>query len=316
MTGAALLGAIELGLIYSLVALGLVVSYRVLGLADLTTEGSFTLGAAVCALQTTQGHPGVGLVLGTLAGACSGLVTGLLQTRMKMQPILAGIVTMVGLYSVNLMAMGGRSNLTLLRLDTAFSWAEEAVPGLGSLLAGGVAALAAALALGLFFRTHGGLCLRAVGDNPTMVGAFALNWENGILIGLFLANGLIACSGALLVQYQQFCEITMGTGMVVLGLASLILGEVLTRASSLPGQLMAAVVGSVLYRILMAGALAMDVPAAQLKLFSAILVALAISMPTLRQRMTFSRQRKANQPKEKGLAESRLKYQGQGETPC
>jgi len=294
MTAVAFLGALDLGLIYSLVALGLLVSYRVLNIADMTSDGSFTLGAAVCGILTAGGHPLLGILAGSVAGMLAGVVTGLLQTKLRVQPILAGIITMVGLYSVNLMVMGGRSNITLLRTETLYTLSEGALPlEAGRLLL--LCAIAFVVCLGLysFFQTRLGLCIRATGDNREMVCASGVNPEGAVLVGLALANGLIALSGALLAQYQQFCEITIGTGMVVLGLASLIIGEVLVGGEGLASRLLGAVAGSVLYRILMAAALAADIPAYNLKLVSALLVAAAISIPALREQAAVYQLRKA-----------------------
>ena len=282
-------GAAEQGFLYALVALGLFVSFRTLNLADMTTDGSFTLGAACCATVTLAGHPLLAVLCAALAGAAAGLVTALLQTKLKIQPILAGIITMTALYSINLKAMGNRSNVSLLRVDTLFTLFEAALPESlqsgAKLILSGLIAVAAAVLLILFMRTRLGLSVRATGDSPTMVSASSINPAFTTTVGLCLANGLIAFSGALLAQYQLFSEITMGTGMVVIGLASLIIGEVfsdlLLRSQSVPVRIFAAIFGAVVYRVIIAAAMSASVSASDLKLVSALIVAVAISGPAV-----------------------------------
>ena len=279
MSLSVLQGAVEQGFIYSLVALGLFLSYRVLDVADLTTDGSFTLGAACSAVLTVQGHPAAGLLLALLAGAAAGFVTALLQTRLGVQSILAGIITMTGLYSVNLMVMGGRSNLNMLKEGNLFTAAEALLGPAGKLLLAGAFALGLGVLLALFLRTQLGLSIRATGDNREMVASSSIDPALTTTVGLCAANGLVALSGGLLVQYQKFSDVNLGTGMVVIGLASLIIGEVLTGRGSVPRGILAAVLGAVLYRIIIAAALAANVGAQNFKLVSAVIVAAAISWP-------------------------------------
>lgn len=294
-------GAVEQGLIYSLVALGLYLSFRTLNIADMTVDGSYTLGAAVSAALTATGHPFLALFCAALAGAGAGLVTAFLQTKLKIQSILAGIVTMTALYSVNLRVMGGRANLTLLRLDTVFSVLKSALPRVAQpwtrLLIAAGAAVAVGLMLVFFLRTRLGLSIRATGDNPRMVSASSINPQYTITVGLCLANAMPALSGALIAQYQQFCDITMGTGMVVIGLASLIIGEVLTGAMRWPSVrrgVSAALLGGAAYWLIIAGAISSSVSANDLKLLSALIVAAAISWPALASRVRFALRKKAN----------------------
>ena len=295
MSIAALQGSVEQGLIYSLVALGIFLSYRILDVADLTVDGSFTLGAAWSAVLAAAGHPLGGIAAAFLAGAAAGLVTAALQTKLKVQPILAGIITMTALYSINLMVLGGRSNLPLLRVTTVFTLAEGVLPqGVSKLAVAGVFALAAVGGLFLFLRTPLGLSIRATGDNRAMVSSSSINPNFTTTVGLCVANALVAASGALLAQYQSFVEPTMGTGMVVIGLASLIIGEVLMAGHrSINRSLLGAVVGAIVYRLIIALALRTSLSASNLKLVSAVIVAAAISYPAIRERVEFYKLRKA-----------------------
>lgn len=288
-------GALEQGLLYSLVALGLYMSYRTLDIADLTVDGSFTLGAAVSAALTAAGHPFAAIPCAVFAGSAAGLATALLQTKLRIQSILAGIITMTALYSVNLKVMGGRSNLALLRLETVFSAFKKilspALAPYSKLILAAAAAIFAAAAVAFFLRTRLGLSIRATGDNRRMVSASSINPEFTIAVGLCAANALTAASGALVAQYQQFCDITMGTGMVVIGLASLIIGEVITGASRFPSVrrgVIAAVAGGGIYWLLIAGAISSSVSANDLKLLSAVIVAAAISWPTVISKVQFA----------------------------
>ena len=294
-------GALEQGLIYGLVALGLYMSYRTLDIADLTVDGSFTLGAAVSAVLTALGHPFLGLALALAAGAAAGLATALLQTKLRIQSILAGIITMTALYSINLKVMGGRSNLALLRMETVFSALKKAMPaavnGYNKLLIAVAFVAVVAVVLAFFLRTRLGLSIRATGDNRRMVSASSINPEYTITVGLCIANALTALSGALIAQYQQFCDITMGTGMVVIGLASLIIGEVLTGTARFPSVargVLSAVIGGGIYWLIIASAISSSVSANDLKLLSAVIVAAAISWPVVISRVKFAaKKRKA-----------------------
>lgn len=292
MSLSVLQGAVEQGFIYSLVALGLFLSYRTLDIADLTTDGSFTLGAACSAILTVQGRPVLGLLLALIAGSVAGLVTALMQTRLGVQPILAGIVTMTGLYSINLMVMGGRSNLNMLKEENVFSTAEAALGPLGKLILTGFVALAVGGLLALFLRTQLGLSIRATGDNREMVASSSIDPALTTTVGLCAANALIALSGGLLVQYQKFSDVSLGTGMVVIGLASLIIGEVVIGRGGAFRGILAAVIGAVIYRIIIAAALVANVGAQNFKLVSAVIVAAAISWPAVREKLQFQKLRR------------------------
>lgn len=285
----------EQGLIYSLVALGLYISYRTLDIADLTTDGSFTLGIACSAILTSLGHPVLGLAAALIAGALAGGVTAVLQTKLGVQPILAGIITMTGLYSINLMIMG-KSNLTLLRVDTLFRWADGLMP-YGTLVLALVFAVVCAVLLVLFLRTQLGLSLRATGDNRDMVAASSINPAFTTTVGLCIANALIAVSGGLLAQQQGYGDLTLGTGMVVIGLASLIIGETLFRRGGVGKKAVGALVGSIIYRFVIAVALRLDLPSECLKLISAVIVALAIAGPYVSRRLAEDRRRRAARQK-------------------
>ena len=221
--------ALELGFIYALVAMALFLSFRVLNIADMTTDGAFTLGCAVSATAAVAGHPVLGLVLAMLAGACAGFVTAFLQTRMGVPSILAGIITNTGLYTVNLAVMGFSSNVPMLKTPTVFTAAKAAL-GDGApyklILAAGITLVVCA-ALIAFLGTRLGLSIRATGDNPDMVRASSINTAFTITVGLCISNSMTALSGAVLAQYQKSADINLGTGMVVIGLASLIIGETL-----------------------------------------------------------------------------------------
>ena len=288
-----LLTAAEQGLIYSLVALGLYLSFRILNIADLTTDGSFTLELVACTACTAAGHPYLGFAVAVAAGALAGLVTGILQTVFRVQPILAGIITMTGLISINLMVLGGKSHQTLLREETLFTKAQELLGPQGGLAAAAAAALLCGVLLVLFLGTQLGLSLRATGDNRAMVAASSINPAFTTVVGLAIANGIIALSGALLAQQQGYGDTTLGTGMVVIGLASLVIGEVVTaRRGGIAGAVAAAVLGSVLYRIITAFALTSNLGASNLKLVSAVIVAAAISYPAVIAKIKWMKKRR------------------------
>ena len=274
---AVITSALELGFIYSLVALALFLSFRVLNIADMTTDGSFVLGCAVSATLAVAGHPYLALPAAMLAGAFAGTVTALLQTRWGVPSILAGIIANTGLYTVNLAVMGFSSNVNMMKADTIFS----AFPGMKLVPAVIITVTIAAL-LVLFLSTRLGLSIRATGDNPDMVRASSINTGFTITIGLAVSNSITALSGAVLAQYQKTADINLGTGMVIIGLASLIIGESIFRKGKLWVKALGAVVGCILYRFIIAIALRLDLPSECLKLVSAVIVAVAIALPTIR----------------------------------
>ena len=290
-TVATVLNALELGFIYALVAMALFLSFRVLNIADMTTDGAFTLGCAVSATAAVAGHPFLGLPLAMLAGAAAGFITAFLQTKLAVPSILAGIITNTGLYTVNLAVMGFSSNVPMLKTKTVFTAAQgvfgESAPY--KLIVAALVTVVVCALLIAFLGTRLGLSIRATGDNPDMVRASSINTAFTITVGLCIANAMTALSGAVLAQYQRSADINLGTGMVVIGLASLIRGGMWVKA-------VAAVAGSVIYRFIIALALRANVPSECLKLISAVIVALAIAAPALKAKADF-RRRRANAQK-------------------
>lgn len=280
-------GSLQLGFVYAILALGVYIAYRILNLADLTMDGSFMLGMAVCAVVTAAGHPLLALLLGALAGSLAGLITGLLQTKIGIQSLLAGILTMTALYSVNLFIMGGRANISLYGTDTVFTLAQKLFgttdSNITKLVAAAAIALLAAGLLAVFFKTRLGLSIRATGDNETMVRSSSINADMTKCIGFMLGNAATALSGAVLCQYQTYVDVGFGSGMVVIGLASVIIGETLFGRRGVTGGLMLSVLGSVVYRVIIAIALKFNIlPSYGLKLVSAVIVAAALSVPALK----------------------------------
>lgn len=280
------LSAIELGLIYSLMVLGLFLSYRVLNIPDLTVDGSFTLGAAVAVVMTLSGHPILGLFAAILAGAAAGFLTAFLQTKMKIQPILAGIITMTALYSINLMVMDDKANVPITQQESIYTAFGSLVgkQAQGMVLSMLVLILAGA-AMVLFLKTPFGLSVRATGDNESMVRSSSINADLTKTTGLMGANACVALSGAMIAHYNCYAEVRMGIGMVVIGLASFIIGEIavgifVKRKGVLSG-VVAAAVGSILYRLIIAQALELNFSSSSLKLITAIIVALAMSYPAI-----------------------------------
>ena len=272
--------ALELGFIYALVALALFLSFRILNIADMTTDGSFTLGCAVSATVAVAGHPWLALPAAMLAGAAAGSITAMLQTRCRVPSILAGIITNTGLYTVNLAVMGFSSNVNMLRVTTIFT-------ALGSqlkIIPAAAISLTAAVLIVIFLNTRLGLSIRATGDNPDMVRASSINTGFTITVGLCISNALTALSGAVLAQYQKTADINLGTGMVIIGLASLIIGETIFRSRSLWLKALGALVGCIVYRFIIAIALRLDIPSECLKLVSAVIVALAIALPNIKKK--------------------------------
>ena len=280
MTFTVVTSALELGFIYALVALALFLSFRILNIADMTTDGSFTLGCAVSATVAVAGHPWLALPAAMIAGAAAGSVTAMLQTKCRVPSILAGIITNTGLYTVNLAVMGFSSNVNMLRTTTIFSLLGPQL----KIVPAAVISVTAAVLIVLFLNTRVGLSIRATGDNPDMVRASSINTGFTITLGLCISNSLTALSGAVLAQYQKTADINLGTGMVIIGLASLIIGETIFRSRSLWLKALGALVGCIVYRFIIAVALRLDVPSECLKLVSAIIVALAIALPNIKKK--------------------------------
>ena len=281
--------AMELGLIYALVALALFLSYSMLNVCDLSTDGCFVLGCAVGAAVALAGHPILAILAAMLAGICSGFITAQLQTRFGVPSILAGIIVTTGLYTVNIFIMGNKSILNLVKTDTVFTMAKTALEGTPfagayKLVVAGGFVLLAAVFLMIFLRTRVGLSIRATGDNVDMVRASSINPANMVTIGLCIANALTALAGCLLGEYQKSCDVNGGTGMVTIALASLIIGETLSGGKrGIPVRILLVIFGSCLYRVIVAVAMRLDMPAAALKLVSALIVAIAIALPYMKE---------------------------------
>jgi putative ABC transport system permease protein len=294
-----LIGAMTIGAILSLLALGVFVSFRVFEFPDITADGSITLGAAVVAtLLVAQVHPALATGIACVAGAAAGATTGVIHTRFGINRLLSGILVMTALYSVNLHVMG-RSNVPLLAERTFATMAESAgtsVFGADHLQVVGwevstrdvsvlilalLAATVAAAILFVFFRTHLGTAMQAAGDNPQMIRALGVNVNAMIILGLALSNGMVALAGALLAQYQGFADVQMGIGMVVWGLASVIIGEALVGTRQIGFIITGAVMGSVLFRLLVAIALRGGLNPNDLKLITAVFVFVALVLPMM-----------------------------------
>lgn len=286
--------ALELGFMYALVAMALFLSYRILDIADLTTDGCFVLGAAVSVTLAAAGHPVLAIPAAMAAGACAGFITAFLQTRLNVPSILAGIVTNMGLYTINLMVMGWKSNASLLKVDTLFTLLRKS--GVGGdwyelIIAGGVT-IAAGVMLYLFLGTRLGLSIRATGDNRDMVRASSVNPTFTISVGLCVSNALTALSGAVVGQYQKTADINSGTGIVVIGLACLIIGETVLGRRSVTKGIIAVMVGSIIYRFIYALVFYTKVvPVDCLKLLTAVIVALAIAAPSIKSWAAFQKRR-------------------------
>ena len=279
---AVIMSALELGCIYALVALALFLSFRILNIADMTTDGAFTLGCAVSATIAVAGHPLLALPAAMIAGACAGFITAFLQTKLKIPSILAGIITNTGLYTVNLAVMGFSSNVSMVKADTMFSLVKPYLGSFYKLIPAAALTVAVGILLTLFLKTRLGLSIRATGDNPDMVRASSINTAFTVTVGLCLSNAMTALSGAVLAQYQKTAAINLGTGMVIIGLASLIIGETLMPGGKTWMKALGAILGSILYRFIIAIALRLDLPSECLKLISAVIVALAIGLPAIK----------------------------------
>jgi len=291
---ALLMHAAEQGLVYGIAALGIFISYRVLRFPDLTVDGSFVTGAAIASSLVVSGgfDPAVTLVLAFLAGALAGTVTGVLHTRLGIADLLAGVLSMIMLYSINLRIMG-RPSISLLRVETVTRGISEGIPLLGSaallvVMAGAV--LVTKLLLDFFLRTEVGLALRATGDNPRMVTAQGIDPRRMKVLGLALSNGLVALSGALVAQYSGFADIGMGVGTIVTGLAAVIIGGSLIRSRRVGWMTASVLLGSLIYRLAVMFALrfgyAIGFQASDVKLVTSLVVIIALVVPGLRERLS------------------------------
>lgn len=281
----AMQGALSQGVLWGLMALGVYITYRILDIADLTVDGSFATGGAVCAVCVVNGvDPILALLLATIAGAVAGFVTGFLHTKCEIPAILAGILTQIGLYSINLRIMG-RSNTPLLKSETLFKNISE-MTGLSStwtaLIIGIIVTVVIVAILYWYFGTEIGSAIRATGNNEQMVRALGVNTSVTKILGLMIGNALISLSGALVTQSQGYADIKMGIGAIVIGLASIVIGEVIFgQKGNFAFRLTSIIVGSIIYRIIVAIVLQMGMNTDDLKILTAILVAIALSVPVL-----------------------------------
>ena len=301
-----MISALSQGMIYAPMALGVFVAFRVLNTPDLTIDGSFVVGMCTCAVVTIAGHPYLALLCGLLAGALAGLITGLLQTKLEINPILSGILTMTGLYTVNFMLLGGQSNLYLQRTELNSAGAEAQVASetlykafrglmvnltgnkkfdanLSALIVTALIVAIAAAALAVFFRTRTGIAIRATGDNEEMVRSSSINADRSRVLGIMISNALVAFSGALLCEQQRYADLNFGSGMLVVGLASVIIGQVFFGHRGVTLGIVSAVAGSLVYRIILQVAYRVDMPSYAVKLLSAVIVVTALSIPLLRR---------------------------------
>ncbi len=305
--------ALELGLICSLTVLALFLSYSMLNVCDLSTDGCFTLGATVGAVVAISGHPFLSLFAAMAAGVCSGFVTAFLQTRMGVESLLAGIIVNTGLYSVNIAVMGGASLLNMNKTTTVFTMTKDALSG--TPLAGGYKLIVAGIAVALviaflvfFLNTRLGLSIRATGDNPDMVRSSSINTVFTTTVGLCISNAFTGLSGCLLAQSQKSCDINIGTGMVTIALASLLIGRTLMGRGGIFKRAVGVVLGAFIFRLVYTIALRFDMPAYMLRLVSSVIVVLAISGPYLKRQWPMIRRRLT------GMRSARRQVSGKGGT--
>lgn len=300
----AMFGAVSQGLVWATLALGVYITFRILNFADMSCEGSFALGGSISAvLMVKLGvSPFLTVIFATLAGMIAGAITGFLHTKLKIPAILSGILTMIGLYSINLRIMG-QANTSLIGQTTMISIIRKILPNpdaigikdstLQTWVVLGIGLVFTVVVIGLiywYFGTELGCCIRATGNNETMVRAQGVNTDQMKILGLVISNGLIALSGALVTQSQGYADVKMGVGAIVIGLASIVIGEVIfLRPKNFASRLLSIMIGSVIYRMIIAIVLQLGLNTDDLKLFTAIVVAIALSIPTLRKNRAAAR---------------------------
>lgn len=269
-------GAVELGLLYAFMALGVYITFRILDFPDLTVDGSFTTGGAIAAVLITNGvHPLLATLAAGAGGMLAGACTGLLHTKGRINGLLSGILMMIALYSINLRIMG-KPNVSMMGENIVFA-------SIDPLIIMPFVVIIIKVLLDLFLRTDLGLALRATGDNAKMIRSFGVNTDNTIILGISLSNGLVALSGALVSQVSGFADASAGIGMIVIGLASVIIGEAIFGAKSVFRATLAVVLGSIVYRIVVALALRVNLDASDLKLITAIIVIIALVFPSIQR---------------------------------
>lgn len=285
----AMQGAVAQGVLWGIMTLGVLLTFRILNIADMTVDGSFAAGGAVTAVLIMHGmNPFLSLVFAFCMGMLTGMCTGLLHTKLHIHEILAGILTMIALYSINIRIMG-KANTPLLGASTVMSWLQNALhfsPNNASLLTGTVFSVIIVLLMYWFFGTEIGSAIRATGNNEHMVRALGVDTDNMKILGLMISNGLVALSGALVAQSQGYADVGMGTGTIVIGLASIIIGEVVRgKHVSFGAYLVSVLVGSVIYRIIIAVVLQLGLKSTDLKLLTAVIVAGALAVPVIKSKM-------------------------------
>lgn len=292
-----LVSALGQGALYAPMALGVFIAFRILNTPDLTIDGSFVFGMTVSAFVAVLGHPYLALLAGIAAGAAAGAVTGFLQTKLKINPILSGILTMTALYTVNYMVLGGQSNLYLQRMVENELGIEVPTPSatvykllafgetreISDLVLTAAVVLLCVAGLAVFFKTRPGIAIRATGDNEEMVRSSSINADATRIMGIMLANGLVALSGALVCQQQRYADLGSGSGMLVVGLASVIIGQALLGRRGVTIGIVSAVLGSLLYRIILQFAYQIDMPTYTVKLLSAAIVTVALILPLMKE---------------------------------
>jgi len=281
--------SISEGLVYAFIAIGVFLTLRVLAFPDLTVDGSFVVGGSIAAVMISGGcNPFLATIAAFVSGLACGSITGLLNTKLRLPALLAGILMMVGLYSVNLLIMG-RPNIPLLRSVTMFdsvaSWFGTTSSTILVIIVLAVIAVIVFMLLNWFLRTEIGLALRASGENEQMVRALGVDTDKNILLGCAISNGLVALAGALVAQNQQFCDVNMGIGMIVMGLAAVIIGEALIHPRGVASMLLAAFVGTFLYRLFITVAFRLGLAPGNLKLITALLVIIAMAIPYIRKKL-------------------------------
>lgn len=277
----ALQGPLQSGILYAVMALGVYLTFRILDFPDLTVDGSFVTGAGIAALLITNDvSPILAMIAAFVGGTIAGMLTGILHTKGKINPLLSGIIMMIALYSINIRVMG-RSNFSLLGVETLFTQIENEWVMIGITVA---IVLAIKFLIDWFLHTEIGLALRATGDNARMIRSFGVHTHRTIILGVALSNGLVALSGSLVAQQQGFADITMGVGMIVIGLASVIIGESIFGAKTVIRTTLAVVFGAIIYRLIYAFALRLEwLEASDMKLITAIIVIVALIAPMIQR---------------------------------
>lgn len=292
----AMLGAVSQGILWGIMALGVYITFKILDFADMTVDGSFALGGCTCALLIVSGvNPLIAVLVATVAGSIAGLLTGVLTTKLKIPGILAGILVQLALYSINLHVLGGPNQPLSRANKTVVNWVNNALnlgdvfpvsaTSIASLIVGIIYTAVIIAILYWFFGTEIGSAIRATGDNGAMSRAQGINTDSMQIFALMIANGLVALSGALVMQQQRFGDVSMGIGTIVIGLASIIIGEVIFgKRFGFWWSLLGVVFGSIIYRVIIAIVLQMGMKTQDLKLLSAVVVAVALSVPVLKQK--------------------------------